>query len=421
MRIFDITTFIARLGEIMTLMLAGVLVAGVFALPAQAAGPIKIGVIAPASAINGVAIFQGAKLAAEEINANGGVNGRKIQLVEYDSHASSSDAVRAIQRAARKDKVVAVTGVFITEVALGLEPWSSRLHMPLIITGAASTKITENVHANYAKYKYIFNDWLNSYQIGEHICDSAKDILVGQLHYKTAAIMSEDAAWTKPLNKALQKCLPEAGLKITDTVVFSPSTKNFTPIFSKIESSNPDVIIAGISHVGIKPTVQWHNQRVPILMAGVSSQAGTSNFWKDTNGATQGVITESAGAPGAALTPKSIPFEKAYQKKFNSWPAYDAFSTYDSIYFLKAAIERAESTDPDKLVDALEKTNYVGTWGTIKFQGKEDTYTHGLVYGKGGVTALDFQWQDGKQVAIWPKSAATGKVMVPDYIKAARK
>lgn len=410
-----------RQGRLLGLVLAGALVAGILAVPAQAAGPIKIGVIGPASAINGKAIFQGATLAADEINANGGVNGRKIQLVKYDNHASASDSVRAMQRAKRQDHVVAITGVFISEVALAMEPWSARLHLPFITTGTASTKITENIHDNYAKYKYVFHDWLNSDQITKNVCDSARDILVGQLHYDTAAIMSEDAAWTKPLDAALQKCLPKAGLRVTDTVVFSPGTNNFAPIFSKIEKNHPDVIIVGFAQVGVKPTVQWHNKRVPSLMAGVNSQAGTSSFWKDTNGATEGVMTESAGAPGAAVTPKSVPFEKAYRKKFGSAPAYNAFSTYDSIYFLKAAIERAGSTDPDKLVSALEKTDYVGTWGTIKFQGKNDKYTHGLVYGKSGVTGIEFQWQNGKQVAIWPEHAATGKIIVPDYIKSANK
>jgi branched-chain amino acid transport system substrate-binding protein len=56
------------------------------------------------------------------------------------------------------------------------------------------------------------------------------------------------------------------------------------------------VIITGISHVGVQPTVQWHDQQVPIPMVGVSAQATTSTFWKDTNGAADGVITDTAAA-----------------------------------------------------------------------------------------------------------------------------
>ena len=66
--------------------------------------------------------------------------------------------------------------------------------------------------------------------------------------------------------------------------------RTFTPIFNKIEGEKPDVIITGISHVGVQPTVQWKSQQVPIPMFGVASQATNSTFWKDTNGATEGVI-----------------------------------------------------------------------------------------------------------------------------------
>ena len=116
--------------------------------PAQADQSIKIGVIAPAAAIIGKAIFQGAELAVEQINANGGVSGRRIVLIKYDNHASASDAVRAFQRAAQQDHVVAVTGSFISEVALAVEPWAARLKTPFIITGAASTQITKKPHDN---------------------------------------------------------------------------------------------------------------------------------------------------------------------------------------------------------------------------------------------------------------------------------
>ena len=115
---------------------------------------------------------------------------------------------------------------------------------------------------------------------------------------KTAVVMSEDAAWTKPLDERYLECLPKAGLKVLDHIRFNPDTTDFTPIFNQIEGKHPDVIITGISHVGVQPTVQWHDQQVPIPMAGQSSQATTSTFWKDTNGAAEGVITDDRGGPG---------------------------------------------------------------------------------------------------------------------------
>ena len=87
-----------------------------FAAHAHAAETIKIGVIAEASAITGAAIPNAAKLAADEINAAGGVNGQKIEIVEYDDHNSAADAVRAFQRAKNEDKVAAVIASYVSEV-----------------------------------------------------------------------------------------------------------------------------------------------------------------------------------------------------------------------------------------------------------------------------------------------------------------
>jgi branched-chain amino acid transport system substrate-binding protein len=80
---------------------------------ALAADPIKIGVIAEAQAIAGASIPQAAQLAADEINAKGGVDGRKIEIITYDNHSSSADSVRAFQRAVNEDKVNIVIASYI--------------------------------------------------------------------------------------------------------------------------------------------------------------------------------------------------------------------------------------------------------------------------------------------------------------------
>jgi branched-chain amino acid transport system substrate-binding protein len=398
----------------------GTLAAGLgFAASAWAAAdPIKIGVISEESAVAGASISKAAQLAADEINASGGVNGRPIQIIAYDDHSSASDGVRAFQRAATEDKVVAVIGSYISEVALAMEPWSARLKMPFITPGAASNDISKYVHDDYDHYKYTFHGWMTSAFIAQSICDFSHDILVDQLKMKTTVVMSEDAAWTKPLDERYLECLPKAGLQVLGHIRFNPDTTDFTPIFNEIEAKHPDTITTGISHVGVQPTVQWHDQQVPIPMTGQSSQATTTSFWKDTNGATEGVVTASAAAPGVAMTPKTIPFTQTYQKKFGVSPAYCGFTSYDLVYILADAIKRNNgSTDPDKMVDALEKTDYVGTVGRWQFYGRNDTFTHALKYGPGYITGINLQWQDGKQVALWPKSVANGKIRFPAFIK----
>ncbi|HKB55776.1 MAG TPA: ABC transporter substrate-binding protein [Ramlibacter sp.] len=385
------------------------------------AEPIKIGVIAEAQAVAGSSIAPAAQLAAEEINAKGGVNGRKIEIVVYDNHSSAAESVRAFQRAVNEDHVNAVIASYISEVVLALEPWAARLKTLMITPGAASDVITENIAKDYAHNKYTFHGYLTSSALAGLVCDAAEDLLVKGEKMKTAVIMSEDAAWTTPLDAGYEKCLPKVGLKVLDHIRVSPDTTDFTPIFSKIEGEKADVMITGISHVGTQPTVQWKSQQVPIPMFGISSQATNSTFWKDTNGATEGVLYNAVSGPGVAVTPKTLPFVDAFKKKYGNFPSYAGYTSYDDVYMIADAVKRAGSTNSDKLVAAMEKTDYVSTIGRIVFKPKGDPHPHALKTGKGYITGLMLQWQDGKQVNVWPKALANGKMKFPSFIKLSAK
>jgi len=384
---------------------------------AQSKPPIKIGVIAEVQAVAGQSTGGGAQIAADEINAKGGIDGRKVEIVVYDDKSSSADAVRAFQRAVSDDKVIAVISSYISEVVLALEPWAARLKMPFITPGAASNEITAAIHKDYEKNKYTFHGYLASAAQAQLVCDAAKDLLVDGLKMKSVAVMSEDAAWTKPLDEGYLACLPKAGLKVTDHIRFSPDTTDFTPIFNKIEANKPDAIVTGISHVGVQPTVQWKNQQVPIAMFGISAQALSPTFWNDTNGAAEGVPSLAVSTADVAVTSKTKPFAAAYKKKYGTDPAYTGYTAYDEVYIITDAIKRAGSTDGEKMVAEIEKTNFEGTIGHIAFYGKNDTFTHGIKSGPGFVTGLVFQWQDNKQVVVWPKNIAEGKLKYPGFVK----
>jgi branched-chain amino acid transport system substrate-binding protein len=384
---------------------------------AQDQSPIKIGVIAEAQSVAGSSIPSAAQIAADEINAKGGVDGRKIEIVSYDNHSSSAESVRAFQRAVNEDHVNAVIASYISEVVLALEPWAGRLKTVMITPGAASDVITANIAKDYEHNKYTFHGYLTSGALSQLVCDAAKDMLVDGLKMKTAVIMSEDAAWTGPLDVGYAECLPKIGLKVLDHIRFSPDTTDFTPIFNKIEGEKPDVIITGISHVGTQPTVQWKSQQVPIPMFGISSQATNSTFWKDTNGATDGVLYQGVSGPDVAVSPKTLPFVEAFQKKYGNAPSYAGYTAYDDVYIIAEAIHRAGSSDSDKLVASMEKTDYVGTIGRVEFLPEGDPHVHGLKTGVGFITGLFLQWQNGVQINLWPSDLAKGKLTFPSFVK----
>ena len=138
----------------------------------------------------GSSIPQAAQLAADEINAAGGVDGRKIEIISYDNHSSAAESVRAI-------------------TAL----MCRRLKTVMVTPGAASDVITQNIAKDYNNLKYTFHGYSTSTSIADATCDAAKDLLVKDLHLKTAVVMSEDAAWTTALDAEYLKCLPQIGLR----------------------------------------------------------------------------------------------------------------------------------------------------------------------------------------------------------------
>jgi branched-chain amino acid transport system substrate-binding protein len=167
----------------------------------------------------------------------------------------------------------------------------------------------------------------------------------------------------------------------------------------------------------VQPTVQWKQQEVPVPMFGISSQATNSSFWNDTNGAVEGVLYQAVSGPDVAVTPKTLPFVTAFKAKFGNFPSYAGYTAYDEVYYIADAIKRAGSTDPDKLVTALEATDWVGTIGRIQFKGKDTANPHALKVGPETITGLMLQWQNGKQVNLWPEKLANGKMKFPSFIK----
>lgn len=402
---------------------SGVMSSGFMLATAQAAEPISIGVMAPESHVLGKSIFNAAELAVSEINEAGGVDGRMLELHKYNNNFSAADASRAFQRAVQQDGVVAMTGIFTSEVALAMMPWSSRLKTPLIVTGAASSEIPAGVKAQPERYKYVFHGYVNSAILAQEACIVADETFTEDANldgFNRAVIFSEDAAWTGPVDEAYKKCLPKVGLKVVDHIRFSPDTTDFTPIYSRIKDADADVIMAAVAHVGVKPVIQWRQQQVPALFSGINGQAGSSKFWDATNGATEGVITGTPGLNGAPLTKKTPAFFKAYTKRFDiGEPAYDAYTTYDAMYALADSLKRAESTEADDVVAALEKTDITGVLGKVAFHGTDGKYPHEVIFNRDptkGQSFVAFQWQDGEQVIIWPEKIATGDIQLPSFV-----
>ena len=175
---------------IMRRTLPGVVGGGLLALlatvsPVRAAddGPIKIGVISEQSAIVGQAISQGAQIAADDINARAASTAARSR--SSPTTTIPPPPTRCAPSSARCSRTTSPrwSTTFISEVALAIEPWAARLHMPTITPAAASNLISKQVHDKYAQYKYMFEGWLPSPILAQAVCDASHDIFaVGAAH-----------------------------------------------------------------------------------------------------------------------------------------------------------------------------------------------------------------------------------------------
>lgn len=372
-------------------------------------GPIKIGVIGPFKMTTGRDIQEAATLAAEEINAAGGVLGRKLQLVFSETEANPEKGKTAVERLLFVDKVDVIMGEHRSEVGLAVQPIIMENRKIFLATGTATPLLTDNVLKDYEKNKYFFRTFMNSNQMAGQMIGQVRDLM--KIHgFDKVAVVGETAVWVEPIVEAFKK---ELGSQVVVVERIATNARDLSVEFSRIGSSGAQIIVAVLSaDAGLPFARQWADRQVPALVTGYTVMAQSDRFWEQTEGRAQGLMTWKHGVR-APISDKTIPYWDAYMKKFDHEPgAYTNFATYDGMYVLADAITRAGGLDSDKLVEALEATDYIGVAGRIKFQKRHDPEI-----GADFVPFTYIQWNDGKMVTVWPEAMKTGDLVMPAWMK----
>lgn len=372
---------------------------------------ISIGVIAPYNTPPGEGLINAAKMAEKDINASGGIGGKKLNLIFANDEYKADVGVNAYKKLALSDKVVAVVGTASSGVSMAIVDQMARYKVPMISTGAATLKLSEKVEENKERFKY----WFRVMHTTDDIAASVGDFLVNYFHKERgmskAAILSENAVWAQGVLPAIKEMMADSGIEIVAEEFFDLDTKDFKPMLTKINNSNADFILDLSSHVdGAIYVKQWGEMKGP-TMAGLNASGTSSRFWKDTDGNAISHVDLIQGSYRAALTPKTIEWYDAYVDEFKVSPDYTSGYTYDALFILKEAIESAKSTKPDDLVDALEATDFTGVSARWVF---EDN--HNSKFGPGYRVMGMTQWhEDGEREVIWPNDIKTGDYVLPPW------
>jgi branched-chain amino acid transport system substrate-binding protein len=380
-----------------------------FSCAAFAQGTIKIAILGPMAFVQGENHWAGAELARDEINKAGGVNvgGRRMQieLVRADTNEIQSvpDATNAIERVITRDKVDFLIGGFRSEAVLAMQEVAADYKKLFLGAGAAHPQLGAKVEQNYDKYKYWFR--VTPLHVGDLVKASfavmgvAADQMRKQrgVEAPKVAIIAEKAIWTEGIVKAAQANFPKMKLEVVGTWQPSAVATDVTAEIAAIKRSGADLVFTVLSGpVGIVVGRQMGEQQLPAIAVGINVEAQKDEFWQAAAGKAQYVATLDTVSE-VEMTAKTTGFFRAFRDRFKKAPTYNAAGTYDGIHLLKEGIEKAGSTDADKLVPILEKTVFTGVGGVIEFDKRHD-----LTFGPTRVTGIAIQWQDGKKVPFWP-------------------
>jgi branched-chain amino acid transport system substrate-binding protein len=409
-------------------------VAFIWAIPAPtvfAAEPIVIGVPTSLGSLEGKESHKAVQLAVSEINAKGGVNvggtKRPFKVVAADLRDAAAgvpvpEALLGLEKLILEKKPTAiVVGPFRSEALLAGMDIFAKYKMPMLGTIAMSPGTEAKIKKDPEKYKYVFRVSLNviywAKLLGGTMATLKKDFGFDKVY-----IMNQDVAWARGTANAMKnRFFLKTGWEVVGHDQYPTGFSDFSSALMKAKVKKAGVIFACFdmpeSGVLVK---QWKSIRVPGLIAGFISPMNGEVAWKTFNRKIGGLMNatfELGNIPSAKYAPAKNfynKYKKAYGKGIQS--GHGPAPSYESVYILKEAIERANSLDPDAIVAEIEKTDRQGVMGRIKFDAG-----HQVIYGTDPAqtaVAAFFQWtEDGKRKIVYPQSVAEGEIVLPPWVK----
>jgi branched-chain amino acid transport system substrate-binding protein len=340
---------------------------------------IKIGSIQPATGIIaeiGQACRRGNILAAEDINARGGIKsmgGAKLKLLLGDHEGKPEVGRSEADRLIREGAVVLV-GAFMSDVTMAIATLAEQRGVPFIIDIASADPITQQ------GYKHVFRNFAKSSVFGVCFADYLTQMIKqSKVPVKKAVLMNIDDLYGTVTAKFTLQSLKEKNvpIEIADQIIFPHAAKDLSTEVAKVKDIKPDIIMPilriGNSRILIR---ELYKQKVPLL--GIVAP-GCPGFYEPEFLRDMGQLAEYIMDSPPWINPQSKMFKEVnerYQKKFNKGPIdTNSGYAYEGVMIIGDVLERAGSTKPDKIVEALRKTyikEHITLGGPISFDEKGD-------------------------------------------------
>jgi len=351
-------------------------------------GDIKIGMVyelTGSTASYGTSAANGAKLAFKEINANGGVLGKQLQIITADNKGEPSESANAMTKVITQDRVVAVTGFTVSSCGIAASVVAEDNKIPFVAAATVNPKVTVDERTGKVK-DYTFRAcFIDSFQgtVGANFA-------LTSLKARTAAILIDNSSdYSKGLSRVFKDVFTGKGGQIVAEQAYLQKDQDFKSTLTAIKAQNPELLYIPGYYEDVGKIIKQARElgiTVPIL---------GGDAWDSPK------LAELGGAQALNNTyftnfysvedknPVSNSFIEAYKKEYGQLPDSMAAMGYDAANLLIDAIKRANSTESAKIRQALSTTkNFKSVSGDMALNS-----THDAVRG-----VVIMEMKDGKQV-----------------------
>jgi branched-chain amino acid transport system substrate-binding protein len=374
-------------------MAAAILAASV---PATAQGPIRIGAslsLTGTYAEPGRFQSEGYKLCEKDLNAKGGLLGRKVEMVVYDDQSMPATGVRLYEKLITEDKVDAVMGPYSSPITEATANVTEKYKKVMVAPLAATTSIFRKGR------KYIFMVISPAEVYLEGLVDIA-----AKRGYKTIAIVNEDTLFPKSSAAGTEELAKKAGLQVVFKEAYPKGNQDFSGLLTKLKAANPDVLAAATYFDdAVAIARQMKELDVNPKMFGVTVGGDIPKF-QELLKQTAEYVYGSSQWESTLPYPGAREFNDAFVREFKHEPSYHSAAGYAGCMLYAESVKKAGSLDADKVRDALLALKNRTMFGDYQVDKDGFQIAHKMVL---------LQWQEGKRVVVWPDDLANGKPRFP--------
>lgn len=323
------------------------------------ADEIPVGMVAPltgAVAEWGEAMRNGAIMAIEEINAEGGVLGKPLRLFVENNNSIPTESSKLYESLVNDRKVVTVIGEIQSKATMNMGPLASRNQVPLLTPGSTSDELTR------PEYDWVYRVCFKDSFQGDVIAKFA----VQQLGAKRVAIIyNQQDDYSTGLAQNARRVVKELGAEVIEDVAYSTGDTDFKAILNRVARADVQAVLA-TGYYREMGTMIRQARQVGITVPFVGGDGWSASQFLEIGGEALNGCFYSDHFVHDTQEPNARRFVDGYREKFKVLPNSMAPLGYDAVYVLKAAIEKAQSTDPAKIREALAKVEITGVTGKLK-------------------------------------------------------